>query len=182
MKSLRLLSSSAVAAALLSAMPAQAAEFLFELNATPLFGGSPQSAVFQLDSMPTPDRISDQSIFGVEQIFFDNVSGVFNGISTTANIGFGRGGVANIQVLGQAGAMNRVNTSTSGPSLFTGALATPMFTTGTFTTARSSLVISEVAAAVPEPATWLMMILGFGFVGGAMRAKRRKQNVSVSYA
>ncbi len=35
--------------------------------------------------------------------------------------------------------------------------------------------------AVPEPATWLMMILGFGLVGGVMRAKRR-ENLTVSYS
>jgi hypothetical protein len=28
-------------------------------------------------------------------------------------------------------------------------------------------------AAVPEPGSWLMMIAGFGFVGGAMRSRRR---------
>ncbi|WP_375290935.1 PEPxxWA-CTERM sorting domain-containing protein [Qipengyuania sp.] len=28
-------------------------------------------------------------------------------------------------------------------------------------------------AAVPEPATWAMLILGFGTIGGAMRARRR---------
>jgi len=33
-------------------------------------------------------------------------------------------------------------------------------------------------AAVPEPATWLMMILGFGLVGGVMR---RKQEQRVRY-
>jgi hypothetical protein len=35
--------------------------------------------------------------------------------------------------------------------------------------------------AVPEPSTWAMMLLGFGFVGGAMRSRRR-QKVTVSYA
>lgn len=35
--------------------------------------------------------------------------------------------------------------------------------------------------AVPEPSTWAMMLLGFGFVGGAMRARRR-QKLTVSYA
>ncbi|WP_051137239.1 PEPxxWA-CTERM sorting domain-containing protein [Novosphingopyxis baekryungensis] len=38
-----------------------------------------------------------------------------------------------------------------------------------------------IAGAVPEPATWALMLLGFGFVGGAMR-QRKRQNVSVSYA
>ncbi len=36
-------------------------------------------------------------------------------------------------------------------------------------------------AAVPEPATWAFMILGFGAIGFAMR-RRRKMNVNVSYA
>ena len=35
------------------------------------------------------------------------------------------------------------------------------------------------APAIPEPGTWLLMILGFGAIGGAMRYRRRK-NVSVS--
>lgn len=36
----------------------------------------------------------------------------------------------------------------------------------------------SVTAAVPEPATWLMMILGFGFVGGIMRSHRTKTVVT----
>ena len=36
------------------------------------------------------------------------------------------------------------------------------------------------SGAVPEPATWAMMIGGFGAIGGAMRYRRRK--VSVSFA
>ena len=38
-----------------------------------------------------------------------------------------------------------------------------------------------VTGAVPEPATWALLILGFGLIGGAMRA-RRKTNVTVTYA
>lgn len=37
------------------------------------------------------------------------------------------------------------------------------------------------ASAVPEPATWAMMLLGFGAMGAAMRSRRR-QKVSVRYA
>ena len=42
--------------------------------------------------------------------------------------------------------------------------------------------VSELAAAVPEPATWALMLLGFGFVGGAMRSRRKNTNVRVSFA
>lgn len=30
-----------------------------------------------------------------------------------------------------------------------------------------------IIAAVPEPATWLLLLLGFGFIGGAMRHQRQ---------
>lgn len=36
--------------------------------------------------------------------------------------------------------------------------------------------------AVPEPATWAMMILGFGFVGGAMRSAKRARKPARAYA
>ena len=37
---------------------------------------------------------------------------------------------------------------------------------------------ADLAAAVPEPAAWALMIVGFGLVGGAMRSRRQ----SVSFA
>ncbi len=39
-----------------------------------------------------------------------------------------------------------------------------------------------LSAAVPEPATWALLLLGFAAIGGTMRAKQRKQVVSVSYS
>lgn len=33
---------------------------------------------------------------------------------------------------------------------------------------------SAISAAVPEPATWAMLVLGFGVLGGAMRTRARK--------
>jgi hypothetical protein len=41
------------------------------------------------------------------------------------------------------------------------------------------ITTSAGVAAVPEPATWAMMLAGFGIVGGAMR---RRQRTSVSFA
>jgi hypothetical protein len=35
---------------------------------------------------------------------------------------------------------------------------------------------------VPEPATWAMMMLGFAFIGGAMRRRTAKQTLRVTYA
>lgn len=49
--------------------------------------------------------------------------------------------------------------------------------TGAFLIARADAAVG----AVPEPATWAFMIIGFGAIGGAMR-RQRKANVKVSYA
>lgn len=40
----------------------------------------------------------------------------------------------------------------------------------------------QVGSAVPEPGTWALLLLGFFGIGGAMRAAKRRANVSVSYA
>ena len=71
-----------------------------------------------------------------------------------------------------------------GPALFTGTTAAPQFKTGTFDLALQPknvpsdvqtfdqrVTISSLAAAVPEPSVWAMMILGFGAVGGCLRRR-----------
>ncbi len=40
------------------------------------------------------------------------------------------------------------------------------------------LGVVDVAAAVPEPATWAMLLIGFGMMGGAMRYRRKRTDVS----
>lgn len=48
--------------------------------------------------------------------------------------------------------------------------------------ARFSIVtFTPTPGAVPEPGTWAMLLLGFGFVGGAMRLAKRRQKLTVSY-
>lgn len=42
-------------------------------------------------------------------------------------------------------------------------------------------IASSISAAVPEPATWAMMILGFGVLGGALR-RRQKGVTTVRFA
>jgi hypothetical protein len=62
-----------------------------------------------------------------------------------------------------------------GTSVFT------QFGTGAFASAgghNANFRVSGNVAAVPEPASWAMMIGGFGMVGGSMRRRRRKTTVS----
>nr|WP_309642845.1 PEPxxWA-CTERM sorting domain-containing protein [Phenylobacterium sp.] len=38
----------------------------------------------------------------------------------------------------------------------------------------------SISSAVPEPATWAMMIIGFGAVGGVARNARRRQSFATA--
>jgi hypothetical protein len=49
------------------------------------------------------------------------------------------------------------------------------------TAITASAATFNVIGGVPEPGTWTMLLLGFGFVGGAMRSLKRRQKVIVSY-
>ena len=83
-----------------------------------------------------------------------------------------------------------------------GALATPYFSStfshGDFCNGQGSacrfgqnvwngggiteFLVIRGSGAVPEPATWTMMLLGFMTIGGALRATRQTRAVTVSYA
>jgi hypothetical protein len=111
------------------------------------------------------------------QIDYSNVAGIYNGVSQTAEIIFGEPGPiitpADFQVLGSAlGEFVQY----SGPTLFTGSANAPVFP---FATSNLSSLVDgpatiTISAAVPEPSTWAMMILGFAGVG--FLAYRRKQH------
>ena len=70
--------------------------------------------------------------------------------------------------------------------MFSGSLASPTFNIGTYdfsggfksaddtTTPISFTVTISDASAVPEPSTWMMLVAGFGMIGGAIRYGRRK--------
>ena len=65
-----------------------------------------------------------------------------------------------------------------GPQLFAGTTAAPTLLAGTYALAptsgysASTLTITSVAAAVPEPSSWALMIGGLGLVGGRLRRAR----------
>ncbi len=76
--------------------------------------------------------------------------------------------------------------SANTPTFF-GFIAPTAFTSVTFDMSGGpevgfdALSFGTAMGAIPEPTTWAMLIFGFGAIGGAMR-KKRKTNVSVSYA
>lgn len=57
----------------------------------------------------------------------------------------------------------------------------PLISSITFSSTSNSMEIDDLATAVPEPATWAMMIAGFGAVGFSMR-RRRKSAIGLAQA
>lgn len=171
MKTAFLISCAATAMSLV-AMPATASPILFQLS-----GG--KTATFTIDSNAVPNFFST-SAFG-NQISYDGVNGTFGGAAGTATIGFGSSIFAQLNILGTTLGF----TQYGGPDLFTVVNNKPVFNFGTFslssiTSGPATITISAATAAVPEPAAWALMVLGFGAIGAAMR--RREQRTRVRFA
>lgn len=175
MKIGRMLLISAAAAALATPAAANAATVLFDFT-----GDDGRSFTFTLEQGQTPDQAV--SFGSATRIQFFDVPGTFTGLEGMSNIAFGTGFFGSLQVSALGG-----NTF-GGPDLFDGSETNPQFNLGEFELiptaltpagAGGSLTISQVAA-VPEPATWAMMLVGFGFAG--MMLRRRRTAAKVNYA
>ena len=155
----------------MAATPAAAAPLLFELSGS-------RSATFTFDPETTTPDFFSSSFIG-NQVSYNTISGTFGGTPGTAFVGFGTFLVATLNI--QTPSLGF--TQFAGPDLFTVSNMRPVFSLGTFqltsiVSGASTLTIS--AAAVPEPATWAMMLVGFGMMSGAMRYRRR--STAIVYA
>ena len=170
MKKLALLFS-ATSMFLATAVPASAATLLFSF--TPSTTGA-QRFSFNVDSNPT--------VFGTTASQFStNVQNlIVGGVAQTGIRSF------TFYATGLDGGLeSNVTGGYLGPQLFTGATTAPTLRVGSFglfdgpNGASGTLSISTVVAAIPEPGTWAMMVLGFGLAGAAIR--RRSIAMRVTY-
>lgn len=164
-KTLGLVGSAIIAAA--SASAANATVYMFDLSGS-------KSATFSIDTA-VPPAFMNSSFIG-NQISYSNVAGTFGGIVGSApSVGFGTGLVAGFQITGTSLGFAQFASA----DLFSGPLTSPVFNLGTFNlssivSGASTLRISQAptTGAVPEPATWMMMLAGFALTGAAMRRRR----------
>jgi hypothetical protein len=168
-------------AALVMASPAAAATLIFDF----VGNDAANSFNFEIDSNPTPLNTNPG---GFE---VGGISVTFAGGAETSNITF-------YNTLG-GGGLDIFGTSTllslAGSTLFTNGEATPMLTPGVFDlneisvnappggTPFGTLTVSLAnQGAVPEPGTWMLMILGFGAIGASMRRGKSQTRFSISYS
>ncbi len=100
--------------------------------------------------------------------FSDSTSQLFTGAEII--------GLANSQTNPStyAGATGRVTYNAAGGSQITSAQFA--------STGFDAFEIDAIAAGVPEPGTWAMMLLGFGVAGGVMRRRKSKVTTRVAFA
>lgn len=158
----------------------------FSFTATDPFG-LPPILVYPRQSTNNPD-FGGTSIFpnrsepGLTIARTDGGAFTFNSVDLTFAFDdqneFFPGGLATYTFDGGTSSVTRAFDNLAGFQTFT-------FNLGGLTSVRISsaspfaidnVVLDQVTGAVPEPATWAMMIGGFGLVGGAVR--RRRQNMS----
>lgn len=156
-----------VAAAMMSAAaivgtPAAATPLLFSFDGV---AGPSSDFSFILDSSPSVTNPGSQS-FDVS-----NVNMTYGGSGLTEGLTFytlSDGG-------GLADDFNLFDLY--GEQLFTGSTSAPTFLTGTFELANvaggEAGILTISTAAVPEPATWAMLVLGFGALGIAVRRSKK---------
>ena len=139
------------------ASAANAALYLFTLTGN-------NTASFTLNSSPVPDS-TDSSSFLIQ-----NVPGTLNGSPTTfANLDFVTSTFGGGFVAGGT-SINLV-----GDQLFTGTVTNPTFKLGTFTLFDGAPFPNQYSlsiSAVPEPATWTLLLIGFGAIGLAVRRRK----------
>lgn len=119
---------------------------------------------FFFDSSPHPTIYTTES-FSLDGTVFYTVGGV--GSSTSGPFSF--------LTSNSFGGLSTPLAAYSGDQLFSGTTDDPTFLTGGFAIDTATITISPVGgmSAAPEPASWGLMIAGFGMIGATLRARRR---------
>lgn len=150
-----------------ASMPASAAQFNFNFGtSTPLFGGSVNgSGVFTTSDVAT--TVGGQTAFAITSI-----TGMVNGSAIVAPTGnYGNYFTTGSTFLDGTGL--RFFTAAGNDIRFFYQDTVSQYRVNTFSPGSSSYVTAKSSiAAVPEPATWGMMLIGFGGLGAVMRRRR----------
>jgi hypothetical protein len=152
---------------LFAAVPAAAQSYYFEVKNS---AGAVVTS-FTLPSQPRPPTISGQE---GSYFYFSNVPVMYNGSPRTIDdVTFWKvSGVSSTVLTYEDPGYIFALYSSDGRSIYTGPESAPNFQVGSYAVYDANGAYT-LTVGLPEPQTWLMMIIGFGAVGGALRRRHR---------
>lgn len=165
--------------AMFAAVPASAAQFLFNFTtSTQLFGG-PVTGSGTFTTSDTSMLVGGQTAFPITSI-----TGTVNGSAIVAPTGnYGNYFTTGPSFLDGSGV--NFNTAAGTTVAFFNQSSNGIYRVNTTSPGSSSFVTasaSAVTAAVPEPATWAMMLFGFALIAGTMRSRSQKARLTSGLA
>ena len=175
----------ALAAALIAAAPASAATFLFTYSGTNTIGGA-FTATGTLTTTDTTTTVSGRQAFTITGITGTRNGAAITGLSP-AGTDFGGVAIDNLVfatgpfLTGNGFGFSVANTTNLFNPYYVGDYEEYVRTAGNAdvqNTPGVTFTLTRVTSAVPETATWGMMIAGFGMMGAALRTRRRSTKVT----
>jgi hypothetical protein len=165
------------AVAAFAATPAMAADYIFSFSGTNLFGGQP---LVGSGTLTTSGVTVQQN--GRDAQMITGITGTYNGSAITGLASVT--GSDNFYYLTgkfvSGNGLGFVTAAGTNANLFDSAGQYRINTTNPFQSGFVTATSSPAASAVPETATWGMMITGFGMMGAVLRTRRR--NTTVTFA
>ena len=163
-------------AALLAATPASALIYDFDSLTPTVYGGSYVTSGSIVGVQVAPNATNYLNTIGMGGISFGPIK--------TANISFDVGSPDNYNKFEVLGLNDEVlysktltgNGNRNVVNTISYSVLSPVFVTGLrFYSGQPAMEVDNInIEAVPEPATWAMMIAGFGLVGMSLRNEKRK--------
>lgn len=175
---------------LLCAVPAAATDYIFRL--TNEFTGA-AVATFILPSSPTPDAVNDPTC-PVECFYMEDVENQVDGSTIQYLTFYQQTSTSDLALSFEAGGeFTLIAGSYDDRPLYNGNEQSPTFNTSGSTPfnlysdngdedPKTNTFYLLSVEAIPEPATWLMMIFGFGVVGFALRRRQPVASQGLAFA
>ena len=155
--------------------PAAAADYIFSFSGTNLFGGQP---LIGSGTLTTSGVTVQQN--GRDAQMITGITGTYNGSAITS-LASVTGSDNFYYLTGKFVSGNGLGFTTAAgtnANLFDSAGQYRLNTTNPFQSGFVTATSTAVSGAVPEIATWGMMIAGFAMMGAAMRTRRRTATVT----
>ncbi|WP_240047647.1 PEPxxWA-CTERM sorting domain-containing protein [Sphingomonas panacisoli] len=140
----------------------------FTVTGSTITGISGQYNGATIDQLYAPGTVVDSVNDKIDNVFSSTAPYL-----TGNGVGFG--------IVGNNLLYNLYSTGANSYALYIATYPSTGSTAGSTNNTVSTFTVSRATGAVPEPATWAMMLVGFGAVGGALR-RRSKVATTVRYA